>query len=264
MRAGRGVPVASHLVASHLVGLIRVLAYNGADNPHAEHLAAGADWALYLVGAGMILAGALGVILLRNPVHCALFLVITLFGVALEFVDESADFLAAVQIIVYAGAIVILFLFVIMFLGVDRKEKIAKEPLPAQRPLAFALGLAVLILILVLTGFGTWSTGAHSLSGALLSAHGPADDVGRLGQTIYTRFLLPFEMTSALLVISIVAAVVLARGRHRVASELSEDEQAALRDDEGHAFSQGSAGGGPVATGSGPLGGGRKDAEVQG
>ncbi|MDA8061557.1 MAG: NADH-quinone oxidoreductase subunit J, partial [Actinomycetota bacterium] len=215
---------------SRLVGTLGLLAYNGAHNPHAEHLAVGADWAVYLVGAGMILAGALGVILLRNPVHCALFLVITLFGVALEFVDESADFLAAVQVIVYAGAIVILFLFVIMFLGVDRKDRVAKEPHPAQRPLAFALGLAVLILVLVLAGFGTWSTGAHSLSGPLYSGNGPADDVGRLGQTIYTRFLLPFEMTSALLVISIVAAVVLARGRHRVAAEMSGEEQAALRD----------------------------------
>ena len=60
-------------------------------------------------------------VLLRNPVHCALMLVVTLFGIAFEFIDQSADFLAAVQIIVYAGAIVILFLFVIMFLGVDRR-----------------------------------------------------------------------------------------------------------------------------------------------
>lgn len=244
MSAGLGA-----LGASRLVGMIRVLAYNGGHNPHAEHLAVGADWAVYLVGAAMILAGALGVILLRNPVHCALFLVITLFGVALEFVDESADFLAAVQIIVYAGAIVILFLFVIMFLGVDRKERISKERLPAQRPLAFALGLAVLILVLVLAGVGNWATGAHSLSGALRSGNGPADDVGRLGQTIYTRFLLPFEMTSALLVISIVAAVVLARGRHRVAGELSEAEQAAVRD--GHVPTEPS---GPHADASAPAG----------
>ncbi len=215
--------------AAGLAAAVRILAYNGASNPHAEHLSVGADWAVYLVGAGMILAGALGVILLRNPVHCALFLVITLFGVALEFLDESADFLAAVQIIVYAGAIVILFLFVIMFLGVDRKEKIAAEPFAAQRPLAFALGLAVLVLVLVLTGFATWTTGAHSLSGSLTQGSGPKGgaegDVARLGQAIYTRFLLPFEMTAALLVISIVAAVVLARSRHRVAGELSEAEQ---------------------------------------
>jgi len=218
--------------SAHLLAAVRILAYDGAHNPHAEHLSVGADWAVFLVGAGMILAGAFGVILLRNPVHCALFLVITLFGVALEFINETADFLAAIQIIVYAGAIVILFLFVIMFLGVDRKERIAAEPFKGQRPLAFALGLAVLILILVLTGGITWTTGAHSLSGALLGGPGPNSghegDVGLLGQTIYTRFLLPFEMTAALLVIAIVAAVVLARSRHRVAGELSVDEQAAV------------------------------------
>src|SRR5579875_3348819 len=86
------------------------------------------DWAVFLVGAAMILLGAFGVILLRNPVHCALMLVITLIGITLEFIDQSADFLAAVQIIVYAGAIVILFLFVIMFLGIDRKDAISAEP----------------------------------------------------------------------------------------------------------------------------------------
>ena len=66
-------------------------------------------------------------VLSRNPVHSALSLVLTLFGVAVEFVNQQADFLAAVQVIVYAGAIVILFLFVIMLLGVDRSESLAKD-----------------------------------------------------------------------------------------------------------------------------------------
>src|SRR6202044_3237611 len=92
----------------------------------------------------LILSGAFGVILLRNPVHCALMLVVTLFGVAVEFIDESADFLAAVQIMVYAGAIVILFLFVIMFLGVDRREAIHFEPLVGQRAFA-AVGVVITI-----------------------------------------------------------------------------------------------------------------------
>lgn len=248
---------------AHLLAAVRILAYNGAHNPHAEHLSVGADWAVFLVGAGMILAGAFGVILLRNPVHCALFLVITLFGIALEFINETADFLAAVQIIVYAGAIVILFLFVIMFLGVDRKERIAAEPFKGQRPLAFALGLAVLILMLVLTGVTTWTTGAHSLSGALIQGPGPNSghegDVARLGQTIYTRFLLPFEMTAALLVIAIVAAVVLARTRHRVAGELSEGEQAAVA--QGRPLTGGSQA--AAAGGNGPAAGTARPADAE-
>ena len=93
------------------------------------HLASASAWAVYAVGALMALAGAGGVVLQRNPVHCALALVTTIFGIALLFIDQGADFLAAVQVIVYAGAIVILFLFVIMLLGVDRKEQRAPEKL---------------------------------------------------------------------------------------------------------------------------------------
>src|SRR4029453_17072212 len=78
--------------------------------------------AIFFIGAAIILVGAVGVVVARNPVHSALLLVQTLFGVAVLFVNLGANFLAAVQVIVYAGAIVILFLFVIMLLGVDRAE----------------------------------------------------------------------------------------------------------------------------------------------
>ena len=98
------------------------------------------DVGVFCVG-GRSSAGAIGVVLARNPVHSALMLVMTLFGVAVLFVLQNAPFLAAVQVIVYAGAIVVLFLFVIMFLGVDREENIAAEPLRGQRPLAVALVL---------------------------------------------------------------------------------------------------------------------------
>ncbi|MGH9077270.1 MAG: NADH-quinone oxidoreductase subunit J family protein [Acidimicrobiales bacterium] len=192
--------------------------------PAAVHLAHASAWAVFVVGAVLILAGGLGVVLLRNPVHCALMLVTTLFGVAVEFVDQAANFLAAVQIIVYAGAIVILFLFVIMFLGVDRKESMAKEPLRGQRTMAAVVGAALLVEIFVLARVGNWASGAHSVAGPLDTyvpgtATRSAENVQLLGQTIYTRYLLPFEMTSALLVIAVVAAVVLARRREQVAGE---------------------------------------------
>ena len=99
------------------------------------------DVGVFAVAAAIIVAGAIGVVVARNPVHSALMLVMTLFGVAVMFVLQQASFLAAVQVIVYAGAIVVLFLFVIMFLGVDREEDIAKEKLRGQRPLAAALVL---------------------------------------------------------------------------------------------------------------------------
>src|SRR6266496_1556 len=98
------------------------------------------DWAVFLVAAAAILAGALGVVTSRNPVHAALSLVLTLFGIAVLFVAQQAHFLAVVQVIVYAGAIVVLFLFVIMLLGVDQAENLRTEPLGGQRPLAAAAG----------------------------------------------------------------------------------------------------------------------------
>ncbi len=145
-----------------LVSLLASASSSGRD------LANASAWAVFLVGAAMILAGAFGVILLRNPVHCALMLVVTLFGVALEFIDQAADFLAAVQIIVYAGAVVIVFLFVIMFLGVDRREPAGPEATKFQRPLALVLGVVALIEILVLSRRSTDSgySGQPSVAGA--------------------------------------------------------------------------------------------------
>jgi NADH-quinone oxidoreductase subunit J len=191
-------------------------------NASGDHLAHASAWAVFAVGALMILTGAIGVVLLRNPVHCALMLVVTLFGVALLFIDESADFLAAVQIIVYAGAVVILFLFVIMFLGVDRREAMTPEPTNFQRPLAIVLGIVALIEILVLSGISNWVSGAHSVGGPLIAS---GENVQKLGQSIFTEYLLPFEMTAALLVIAVVAAVVLSRRHHPVAGEMSPAEQ---------------------------------------
>ena len=125
------------------------------------------DALTFAIAAAIVLAGAIGVVVARNPVHAALMLVMTLFGVAVLFVEQQANFLAAVQVIVYAGAIVVLFLFVIMFLGVDREENVEEEPLRGQRPLA--VGLVVLGLAgLLLMGFGAhWSVGARSVAGAV-------------------------------------------------------------------------------------------------
>ena len=185
-----------------------------------------ADWVVFLVAAAVILVGALGVVTSRNPIHAALMLVMTLFGVAVEFVNQQADFLAAVQVIVYAGAIVILFLFVIMLLGVDRHENLAAEPLRGQRPVALVIGAVVLVELATLARVNQWSTGAHSSAGQL---SGPGDNVNKLGQSIFTRYLLPFEITSVLLVIAVVGAVVLARRPQHSADELSPEEQAATQ-----------------------------------
>ena len=167
------------------------------------------DLAVFAVSAVIILAGALGVVISRNPVHSALMLVMTLFGVAVLFVAQGAHFLAAVQVIVYAGAIVVLFLFVIMLLGVDREENVlGPDRLRGQRPTAVLLSLIVLAEVVLLARGGDWTTGARSVAGR---ASGPGSDIEKLARQIFDRYLLAFEVTSVLLVIAVVGAVVLAR-----------------------------------------------------
>jgi len=170
---------------------------------------------IFVAAAAIILGGALGVVLSPNPVHAALMLVATLFGVAVIFVQEDAHFLAAVQVIVYAGAIVVLFLFVIMLLGVDKADVLSTEPLGGQRPAAAAVAAAGLGLVVLLAVRAAEITGARSVTGELSGDYSNLEIVGR---TLFTDYLFAFEATSALLVIAVVGAVVLAR-RPREAEE---------------------------------------------
>ncbi|MEW6155464.1 MAG: NADH-quinone oxidoreductase subunit J [Actinomycetota bacterium] len=165
------------------------------------------DWFVFVVSGVAALVGALGVVLARNPVHSALMLVLTLFSVAVLFVAQEAHFLAAVQVIVYAGAVVVLFLFVIMFLGVDHEEEIGKEKLIAQRPMAFVVTMLVLLQVMLLART-RWATGASSVTGV---ASDPGTNIEKIANALFTRYLLAFEATSVLLVIAVVGTVVLAR-----------------------------------------------------
>lgn len=164
---------------------------------------------VFFVAAGLTLGGALGVVLARNAVHSALFLVQTLIGVAVLFLLQDAELLAAVQVIVYAGAIVVLFLFVIMLLGVDRKESL-HDPVRLQRPAAIALGVIALAEILVLAGH-TWATGAETSGGVPITDGNFGNNIERVARVLFTDFLWPFEITAALLVIAVVGSIVLAR-----------------------------------------------------
>ena len=192
------------------------------------------DAVTFALAAVICVVGALGVVLARNPVHSALMLVMTLFGVAVLFVEEDAQFLAAVQVIVYAGAIVVLFLFVIMLLGVDQREAIERDPLPAQRPVAICLGILGLAEVLLLAR-GHWSSGASPVSGAIGS---PAGNVAPVGRSIFTTYLLAFEVTSALLVVAVVGAVVLARRPRRATGDERLPTGAVAEPDDGDAPAQ--------------------------
>lgn len=167
------------------------------------------ELAVFIVSGLLIATGALGVVLLRNPVHCALSLVLTLFGIAVQFVQLDAHFLAAVQVIVYAGAIVILFLFVIMLLGVDKAENLGIEPLKGQRALALLVGVALVAsAATVFISLGDRLSGSPSTTAPLSE---PQNNARALGELLFTRYVLAFEITAVLLTIAVVAAVVFAR-----------------------------------------------------
>ena len=183
---------------------------------------------VFAVAAIIVLSGAVGVVVSRNPVHSALFLIQTLFGVAVLFVLQEAHFLAAVQIVVYAGAIVILFLFVIMLLGVDTADDWSVEPIAGQRPLTVIVGAA-------LAGFGLALVvvASDALTGAVRSGGERAldngfTDVERIGRVLFSDYALSFEITAALLTVAVIGAVVLTRKQLR--SELLEDLEAASMD----------------------------------
>jgi NADH-quinone oxidoreductase subunit J len=169
---------------------------------------------VFVVSAIIVVGGAIGVVLAANPVHSALSLVATLFGIAVLFVAQNADFLAAVQVIVYAGAIVVLFLFVIMLLGVDRSESTA-ETLRFQRTAALVLGAGLVATLIALISPG-WATGEESVRGVVTQQ---GSNIKTVATSLFTTFLWPFELTAVLLVIAVIGGVVLARRSHLPADE---------------------------------------------
>jgi NADH-quinone oxidoreductase subunit J len=168
---------------------------------------------VFVCAAAMVLVGAVGVVLRSHPVHAALSLVLTLFGVAVLFVAQEAHFLAAVQVIVYSGAIVVLFLFVIMLLGVDRSENLMVEPIPVQRPLAavVGVGLTALIVTAVVNGRSAVPAGAGTgLDTDLVSANGDSN-IKQVAVDLFGARVFSFELLSVLLIVAVVGTVILSR-----------------------------------------------------
>lgn len=168
------------------------------------------ETAVFIVCALVVLAGGLGVVASRNPVHAALSLVATLFGVAVLFLNMGAQFLAVVQVIVYTGAIVVLILFVMMLLGVDTSDDLETEPIVGQRVLAGLVGLLFLggILLVIIVGRESIITGAESTSDAISAA---SNNIAQIGRQLFTNWVFALEITAALLTIAVVGAVALAR-----------------------------------------------------
>jgi NADH-quinone oxidoreductase subunit J len=157
------------------------------------------------------LGSAIAMLFAPNAVHVALFLVGTQVALAVAFLLQGAFFIAAIQIIIYAGAIMVLFLFVIMLLGVDRRERLI-EPIPGQRPLAFGLGALLAVEIAYISFRGvSLAAGVEEGSESLTALNRDPGNVESIARALFGDFLLPFEATSVLLVVAIVGVMVLAK-----------------------------------------------------
>ena len=168
------------------------------------------EHAVFAVVFVVALGSSIAMLFARNAVHVALFLVGTQIALALAFLLQGAFFIAAVQIIVYAGAIMVLFLFVIMLLGVDRRESLI-EPLSGQRTFAVGLGalLAAQVVYVAAKGVDFVTTGGGEAR--LQALNEDPGNVKALANTLFSKYLLPFEATSVLLVAAIVGVMVLTR-----------------------------------------------------
>jgi NADH-quinone oxidoreductase subunit J len=154
----------------------------------------------FAVLALLAVGSALGLVLKANPIHGALFLVVNLASIAALYLTLGAEFLALAQIIVYAGAIMVLFVFAIMVL-IPGKEETGPDPLRRPRMLAIPFG-GVLLVMLAVVG-SRWTGGAPGRP-----ASGGLEALGRL---LFTDYLLPFELTSVLLLAAMVGVLLLAR-----------------------------------------------------
>jgi NADH-quinone oxidoreductase subunit J len=169
----------------------------------AEGAAAATQSTTFWVLAVISVAGALGVVLARKAVHCAVLLAAVMLSLAVLYALAGAPFLAFVQVIVYTGAVLMLFLFVLMIVGVTSADSVV-ETIKGQRLAAGLGGIGLLVLLSLIVGKAV--IGPAAKAGANLGA----GNVGGLATLIFTRYVFPFEVTSALLITAALGAMVLA------------------------------------------------------
>lgn len=159
--------------------------------------------AFFFYFAFVIALASILVVALRNPIYSALSLLIMFFHVAGLYVTLHAEFLAAVQIVVYAGAILVLYLFVVMLLNLKQDERYHR-----QWPLAGLIGLALVIEGLVLTVVKGWTAPPLSRTGTAVEGLGNTE---ALGDVLYSAYLFPFEVASLILLVAMIGAIILAK-----------------------------------------------------
>ncbi len=190
----------------------------------ATPMSTGEMWVFIPLGI-LALVGALGMVAARNAVHSALFLVLTMLCLGVFYIVQSGPFLGVAQIIVYTGAIMMLFLFVLMLVGRDASDSLI-ETLRGQRVAAILLGVGFAGLVCVGLGRALAGTTAKGLAEAN-SAHG--GNVQGLASLLFTRYVFAFEVTSALLITAAVGAMLLAHIERRKGERPTQPEQMRAR-----------------------------------
>jgi NADH-quinone oxidoreductase subunit J len=169
------------------------------------------DNVVFWVLAPVAVGSGIGILMQRNAVHAALLLILNLFCISVFYLLLGAPFLFAVQVIVYAGAIMVLFLFVIMLLGVDRGDTLT-EGLRGQRPAAIALGLAFALEVFFAVRAGV---GFSRLAPTGFDRVNAGGNTQALARVLFRSYFFPFEATSLLLIVAAIAAMVLANRKAR-------------------------------------------------
>ena len=159
--------------------------------------------AMFWILAVLAVAAALAMILVRQAVHCALMLAVVMLSLAVMYAMQGAPFLAFVQVIVYTGAVLMLFLFVVMLIGITSADSL-KETIKGQRLWAGLAGAAFVILLVVGIGHAAIGTAAPVTSAQ------NTDNLTGIAKLIFTTYVFPFEVTSALLITAALGAMVLA------------------------------------------------------
>jgi NADH-quinone oxidoreductase subunit J len=183
-----------------------------------------ADWYVFWVMAPISILSGGAMVLARSAVHAALLLIVNFFTLAVFFLILGSPFLFVVQIIVYAGAIMVLFLFVIMLLGVDRAVPLT-ERIKGQRWIALFLGIGVAVEIALAVRFGIGF--AH---GRLPPLPNEGGNVRALAGVLFNSYFFPFEVTSVLLIVAAIGAML--HGTRRIAQEETIDAPGQLDEEE--------------------------------
>jgi NADH-quinone oxidoreductase subunit J len=183
--------------------------------------------ALFYAFAAVAVAAAIGVIGVRNPVHAALFLVLTFFSVACTWLLIGAEFLGVALVLVYVGAVMVLFLFVVMMLDVDIARM--REGYVRYLPVGLLVAVAMLAEILALIGVKSRSTVAFAGNDAALAADSASGNTHWLAQSLFTGFMLPFEVAAVILTVAVIAAVMLTLRRRPGAKHQDPSWQANVR-----------------------------------